>query len=403
MFQTLKDTYFIAKKDLLEFIRDRLRIITFFIMPIFMMVLIGFIFPSQNSLKNVPIGVANQDQGEMGQKLAETTKNLIISKKNHVFAVKKYANTQAIKEGIKKQEISGGLTIPSDFSAKLAQNQQTNVVVIEDQSNPQISALTTQTLSTITENFGKQIGIQKLAPILIEKAQVGRTQPVQSALSPLAFIMPIKVTLQGLIAGEPNYFEFVAPGIIAMVVITAVLTGLAAAVSREREQGTLDGILIAPVSRLAIVLGKAFAQSIRGMVQGAIVLLLAFFLFGVSIHGSLFLITLVLLLGIFSFVGLGILVSAAAAEQETATQILFMLQFPMLFLSGVFFPIQQMPKIMQQIAHLLPLTYAIQALRKVMILGAGLPEIKLELIILLAFGAITLIIAVPLFKKIIIR
>jgi ABC-2 type transport system permease protein len=243
----------------------------------------------------------------------------------------------------------------------------------------------------------------KLAPILVQKTQVigpVRSQPI---LSPLPFITPIITTLEGLIPGTPNYFEFVAPGIIIMVVMTAVLTGLAASVSREKEQGTLDGILIAPVSRLAIILGKAFAQSIRGMVQGAIVLLLAIFLFGVTLHGSFLLIALVVLLGVFSFVGLGILVSAAASEQETATQLLFMFQFPMLFLSGVFFPIQQMPQIMQDIAHLLPLTYAVQAMRKVIILGAGFIEIRSELLILFAFGLITLIIAVPVFKRIITR
>jgi ABC-2 type transport system permease protein len=89
---------------------------------------------------------------------------------------------------------------------------------------------------------------------------------------------------------------------------------------------------------LSIILGKALSQSIRGLAQGVIVLLLAIFLFGVKIHGSFILVALLLFLGIF-FVGLGILVSASAAEQETATQMLFMFQFPMLFLSGAFFPL----------------------------------------------------------------
>jgi len=281
----------------------------------------------------------------------------------------------------------------------IGKNQQAQVTIVQDQANPQISALTTQVLSQIIEGFGKGIGMQKLGSILVQKTQV--SSPNHPALSPAAFITPVIVALQGIIPGNPNYFEFVAPGIIAMIVMTAVLTGLAASVSREKERGTLDGILIAPVSRLAIILGKAFAQTIRGLVQGVIVLLLAIFLFGVTVHGSILLIAVIVLLGVFSFVGLGILVSAVASEQETATQLLFMFQFPMLFLSGVFFPIQQMPKAMQYISYALPLTYAVQALRKVMILGAGLLEVRNELIILLVFGAITLVVAVPLFKRII--
>jgi ABC-2 type transport system permease protein len=80
-----------------------------------------------------------------------------------------------------------------------------------------------------------------------------------------------------------------------------------------------------------------------------------------------------------------------------------MFQFPMLFLSGAFFPLQQMPKIMQNIAHLLPLTYAIEALRKIMILGGGISEVRNELIVLVVFGAVTLIIALPLFNRLVKR
>lgn len=400
MKQTIKDTFQITKKDLKEFIRDRLRLITFFIMPIFMMIMVGFIFPNQNSLKNVPIGFSNQDKGKFAEQLIDVIGNLKIAKDNKAFILKQYNNQGLIKEAIKSQEINGGIYIPSDFSEKISDNKQVEIIIIEDQANPQISAITSQTLTRVVENFGKTISEQKLSTILVK---VSHFDEMGKNFSPFAFLTPIKIVLAGIIEGNPNYFEFVAPGIIAMIVMTAVLTGLAASVSREKEQGTLDGILIAPIARLSIILGKAFAQAIRGMIQGIIVLLLAIFLFDVTLHGCVLLIFLILLLGVFSFVGLGILVSAIASEQETATQLLFMFQFPMLFLSGVFFPIQQMPKAMQYISKAIPLTYAIQALRKVMILGAGFSAIKLELLVLLIFGAATLLIAVPLFKKIITR
>lgn len=392
MFQIIADVWQIAKKDLIEFARDRLRLITFIIMPIFMMVLTGFIFPNQNSLKNIPIGLANHDKGIMGVGLTETVQKIILANNTPVFQIKDYSNQEAIKDGIKKQEISGGLVIPSDFSEKILANEQVELAIVEDQSNPQISQLTNNILEKIIETYGQKVGAEKLIKVLGEEKT-----------SPGIFLQPIKFKLVGLIAGEPSYFEFVAPGIVAMVVMTAVLTGLAGAISREKEQGTLDGILVAPISRLSIILGKAFAQSVRGLAQGIIVMLLAIFLFGVTIHGNLLLVGGLLLLGIFSFVGFGILVSAAAAEQETATQLLFMFQFPMLFLSGAFFPIQQMPQIMQKIAHLLPLTYAIEALRKVMVLGGGLNAVQGEIAILFGFGAVTMFIAVPLFQKMITR
>lgn len=398
--QKIKDLWQIAKKDLLEFIRDHLRLVTFFIMPIFMMIMVGFIFPNQNTLKNLPIGIANQDNQEISQKLVETVSNLKLTENNSAFKAKNYSNLDEIKEGIKKQDISGGLFIPSDFSKKISQNEQVEITVIEDQSNPQISQMVNQILVKLVDGFSQQIGLQKINQILITRTSVPETS--QSAkISAISLMTPIMTKLEGIIPGNPNYFEFVAPGIMAMIVMTAVLTGLAASVSREKEQGTLDGILISPVSRLTIILGKALSQSIRGLIQGMIVLLLAFLLFGVTVHGNILLIILLLLLGIFSFVGLGILVSAIATEQETASQLLMMLQFPMLFLSGVFFPILMMPNIMQKIAHLIPLTYAISALRKVMVLGAGFGAVQTEILVLLIFGVVTLGMAVPIFKRVI--
>ena len=399
--RTFQDLWQIAKNDLIEFTRDRLRLVTFLIMPMFMMIMVGFIFPNLNTLKNIPIGVANQGSGQISQTLVSTITNLKLSpdKPDLAFEVKTYDSVDAIKEAIKSQQVSGGIDIPADFDQKITANQQAQVTIVQDQSNPQISQMVDQILAQVVSGFSSQVGAQKINQIL---TAVPSTSPV-SSISVQSIIAPITSKIEGIIPGNPNYFEFVAPGIMAMIVMTAVLTGLAASISREKEQGTLDGILISPINRLAIVLGKALSQAIRGLVQGAIVLLLAFILFGVTVHGNILLVALLLVLGIFSFIGLGILVSAIATEQETATQLLFMFQFPMLFLSGVFFPIALMPNFMQKIAHVIPLTYAINAIRKVMVLGAGFSAVRTEFLILLIFGVVTLAISVPVFKRVITR
>jgi ABC-2 type transport system permease protein len=395
-----RDLWQIAKKDLLEFARDRLRLVTFFIMPMFMMIMTGYIFPNQNTLKNLPIGIANEDGNTISTKLVDAVSNLKLSGDTKAFNLKTYQDTDALKEAIKKQEVSGGLDIPKDFDDKISSGEQVNVTIVEDQSNPQISSMVDQIIANIVQGFSSEISGQKVGQIVATKMPAQNSQP---NFSVQALLAPITAKIVGIVPGNPNYFEFIAPGIIAMIVMTAVLTGLAASISREREVGTLDGILISPINRLSIILGKAMSQAIRGLIQGAIVLLLAFIFFGVTIQGNILLIILLLLLGIFSFVGLGILVSAIAAEQETATQLLFMFQFPMLFLSGVFFPILLMPSFMQKIAHVIPLTYAITALRKVMVLGAGISAVKSEILILAIFGIVTIAISVPVFKKVITR
>jgi len=396
--KTFRDLWQIARKDLIEFTRDRLRLVTFFIMPMFMMIMVGFIFPNQNSLKNTSIGIADEDNGTVSKALVSAIQDMKINN-NQVFTVTNYNSTDKIKDAIKSQKISGGIDIPAEFSTAISNNIQANVTIVQDQSNPQISQMVDQILANVVSGFGSQVGVQKVDQILVTKTGVGT--PTALTAQAQAIIAPITSTIEGIIPGNPNYFEFVAPGIMAMIVMTAVLTGLAASVSREKEQGTLDGILISPINRLSIILGKSLAQAIRGLVQGAIVLILAFLLFGVTVHGSILLVILLLLLGIFSFIGLGILVSTIASEQETATQLLFMFQFPMLFLSGVFFPIALMPQAMQIISKVIPLTYAITALRQVMVLGAGIGAVKSEIFILLVFGVVTLAISVPVFRRVI--
>jgi ABC-2 type transport system permease protein len=98
-------------------------------------------------------------------------------------------------------------------------------------------------------------------------------------------------------------------------------------------------------------------------------------------------------------VGLGILITSFTENEETATMVMMTLMFPMMFLSGVFFPLQQMPWYMQDVAHFLPLTYATTALRKVMVLGADIPAVATEITILVGFGIVLLLIAIPMFKK----
>lgn len=382
----------IARKDLVEFSRDRLRLASFFIMPFLMMLMAGFIFPSQATLKRVPVGVVNLDEGVYSAELVKSFKKARNGDGSPMFAIKEFGGLDELKSAIIAGKISGGIVIEEGFSLKIDKNQQGEVKIIVDHANPQFSQLFSQATEELLSLFSKKLAAEKISTRLKVPQEIA-TKTVE----------PVKVQLRGLVEENYNYFEFVAPGIIAMVVMTAVLSGLAAAISRERETGTLDGILVSPVNRLSLVLGKAAAQAVRGLFQGLTVLFLSVLLFSVKINGSILTVLLILILGIFSFVGFGILVSASAAEQETATQLLFMFQFPLLFLSGVFFPVSTMPEFMQGISKAIPLTYAIEALRKVIVLGATLKDVIGEVTVLFLTGLIATAVSIPLFKKMIAR
>jgi ABC-2 type transport system permease protein len=185
----------------------------------------------------------------------------------------------------------------------------------------------------------------------------------------------------------------------ALTVITGSLQGVATAISREKEQGTMDGLLVAPIPHRSIILGKVAAQTVRGLIQGFLILGLSMVLFGVQIYGSPIIMLIVMVLGTASFVGVGIIMTAIAPDQETAQMMTLILQFPMMFISGILFPIDQLPGWMQYIGKAMPLYYAADALRKVIILNASLVAIMPDVLILIVYTFLTMTIAIPLFDK----
>jgi len=382
----IRHSAWICWKDLLEFSRSKLRLIMLVLMPLFMMVMVGFIFPSGNSISDTPIALVNNDTGALGSSFL--TQLETINNKTGMMKLSDATDFNDIKTKLQNNDINGGIIIPENFSSEIMAGRQGLITIVIDQSNPQMSLTIQGVLTKTIEAMGKQNAIYNL-----------NNQFNISLTTATAMITPYNIKSEGIVPGEPNYFQFVAPGIIAMVVMMALMTGLPHAISYEKDIGTLDGMLAAPINRLSIILGKVMAQTVRGMIQGFIILILAVALFGVVIEGNILLVIFLILLTVFSFVGLGILITSFTENEETATMVMMTLMFPMMFLSGVFFPLQQMPWYMQGLAQFLPLTYATTALRKVMVLGADIPAVSTEVLILLAFGIVLLAIAVPMFRK----
>jgi ABC-2 type transport system permease protein len=389
----LSHSFRIAWKDMVELYRNKFGLVLLIVMPLFMMGMVGFIYPTSGSSgSELPVAVVNLDSGYHNSTIASQTFTSVLQQidgKTSMMKLTTASNTSEIKDLIQKGEIEGGIVIPNNFSASLATGKQGTVVIITDQSNPQVSA-TIQTL--LTRVFSEM-------STMMAQQNVMALSPDVTANDSLAIVQPYRVQTQGVIPGAFNYFDFIAPGIMAMTVMMSVMTGLPGAISQEKEVGTMDGMMVAPINRLSIILGKTLAQTARGLLQGMIILALAILLFGVTIQGSILLVFGLLLLGVFSFVGLGIVMTSFAKDQQTAAMLMTTLIFPMMFLSGVFFPIQQMPWYMQDISKVLPLTYAASALRKVMVLGAGISAITTELTVLVGFGVVMTAIAVPVFRR----
>ena len=393
----LRDTFShslrIAWKDMVELYRNKFGLVLLIVMPLFMMGMIGFIYPTSGSTNaNLPVAVVNTDAGYNNSTIASQTFTSVLEQINQRTSMLQLTTSPSVadlKDSIQKGDLEGGIIIPSNFTSSLLTGKQGTVVIMTDTSNPQVSATMQTLLTNVFESMGTALAEQN----------VMKLSPAVTPGTAVAIVQPYRVATEGIVPGSTNYFEFVAPGIMAMTVMMSVMTGLPGAISQEKEVGTMDGMMVAPISRLSIILGKALAQTARGLLQGVVIMVLAVLLFGVTIQGNMLLVFGLLLLGVFSFVGLGIVLTSFTSDQQTATMLMTTLMFPMMFLSGVFFPVQQMPWYMQDISKVMPLTYATQALRKVMVLGAGVLDITPELTILITFGIVMTAIAVPVFRR----
>jgi ABC-2 type transport system permease protein len=354
-------------------------------MPILMMGMFGFIFQdSTSALNDVPVGMIIADGGMYGGQIAEMMRE-VSSNSNSIQLIEVATRTQA-EEKIFSAEIKAAVIIPHNFSSAIQGQTQAKMIIVTDPSNPTIAQSLTLFFNGVSDVLSDQFSQE-----LIESGM---------PFSNSEFVVnPIAINVESIVSGEGSAFDFVAPGFIAMNVMMSGLTALGAALARERESGTLDGILMSPISRVSIILGKTVSHTLRNLFQGGITITIALLIFGITIRGNPLLIVSILILGTISFLGLGIVATAIAKEQESAQLVLGLLQFPMMFLSGVLFPVEQMPPILQTISKVLPLTYAVDALRKVMILGVGIEAIIVPITILVVLGGVTMIVGVPLFER----
>jgi ABC-2 type transport system permease protein len=384
----LKDSYHVMAKDMLEFKRNRMQLAALFIMPLIFLVMFGFIFPSGATQQHMPMGLVDLDQGQGSSEFIAQLE--AVNGNTHYMEFTNFSSVDAAMTKIKEGKLYGVIIIPSGFSNNLTSGKSGNFTVYIDNSNPQSSMQIQQVLSSTVSGMNN---------IKAEANVLKLSKATNQSVNPQAMVFPYLPNIQTTIPGETNYFNFLAPGLMIMIVMMTVMTGIPEAISKEKEMGTFDGMLSAPISQISVIIGKTAALCTRGFIQCIMILAIAMVLFGVTIQGSILLAFFMLILGIFSFIGIGIMAISMSGDQASSTMIVNLLMFPMMFLGGVFYPIQQMPWFMQAISKFIPLTYAADAMRKIMLLNAGISDVLPQIVILVVFGIVTMAIAVPLFRK----
>lgn len=359
-----------------QFRHDHRSLGLLFVAPILVMSIFGYVFRSQeNQITNVAI--VNEDTPAAGQQSAAAP--LIDSlKSNSDLAVTELSRadaTEAVRDGTQKVAIVFG----PDFSRELTTNRKANIDVIVEGSNPgQASAA----LGAVSQSIMKDVTLvfRQLVP------------PAFASAVPSEPPLNLEVTR---LYGSPDLemLDFFAPMFIAYIGFFMIFLLTSVSFLRERTQGTMERLSASPVTRLELVLGYMLGFGFFSVLQAVVLLLFTIYALQVKYSGnllSIFVVTLALVLGA---VNLGILLSAFARNELQAIQFIPIVILPQVLLSGLLWPVQEMPTWLQTIAHIMPLTYAIDALTDIMIRGRTLLDNWLALTVLFAFAAVVAVLA----------
>ncbi len=213
-------------------------------------------------------------------------------------------------------------------------------------------------------------------------------------VSPSFAIVPPIVATPELVYGQgAEFIDFFAPGVMGLAAMMVTFMLSIISFVHERGQHTLDRLLASPATEGEIVSGYVLAFGFVGLIQSLVILTTAILLFGIEIEGSAVLALFMIFLFGVGMQGMGFVLSALAKNEFQAVQFMPIVLFPSILLSGVFWPIEAVPDVLRPASYFLPLTYAVEGLRSVMIRGWGAGDVWLQLTVLLAFAAVMMLLS----------
>jgi ABC-2 type transport system permease protein len=322
-------------------------------MPIVQILLFGFAIT--NEINNVDIAILDHSKDA-------TTKEIInkISASKY-FSIEQFIERENDIESVfKKGKVKAILNFEKDFSKNLIKDHKATIQIVTDATDPNTANTISNYVSSILQNYQQE---QNKA-ITINYVIVPQPRMVYNP--------------------ELKSVYMFVPGVmtIILMLVSAMMTSIS--ITREKELGTMEILLVSPIKPLQVIVGKVFPYIFLSIINAIVIVLLSIFIFKMPIQGSLILLALESILFIISALALGILISTISETQQTAMMISLMgLMLPVILLSGFIFPISSMPMPLQIISNIIPAKWFIIILKGIMLKGVGLQFLWKETLILL--------------------
>ncbi|MBI5710822.1 MAG: ABC transporter permease [Candidatus Eisenbacteria bacterium] len=364
----------IVWKEFVQMRRDRAALGMMLGIPVVQLLLFGYAI--RMDVRNLPAAVWDESRTaqsrELVQKL-EATGNFRLKREAHSYR-------EAIGL-VDAGSVRAAFVIPPAFGRDLKRGRPTQVQVLVDASDPTAS----QSAVSAAMLVGQGENLEALERHAGAVAFAGR--------------LPVDLRVRPLYNPALKSSIFIVPGIIGLILSVVNMIVTAMAVVRERERGTLEQLIVTPLTRAEIMIGKIAPYVLVAYTQMTAVLVLGHFVFHVPVQGSVLLIYAVSLVFIVANLGLGLFISTVVKNQAQSMQASYFLVMPMVLLSGFMFPREAMPHVAREIGLLFPLTYFLQVLRGILLKGVGLRELWPQALVLSLYAALSFTFSVRRFQK----
>jgi ABC-2 type transport system permease protein len=370
---SLKRTFAVLLKELIQMRRDRLTFGMIIGVPIIQLLLFGFAINTDP--KNLPSAARDLDRSVYSRSVLKALENT-----GYFDFVEDVATEEEGRRLLGQGRVAFVFTIPADFSRELLRGERAQVLVEADASDPSAASNALAAVSVLERGALRHDLKGALAALVPDPP-------------------PLELRVHRLYNPEGLSTYNVVPGLLGVILTMTMVLITSLAVTRETERGTMENLLAMPLKPIEVMLGKIAPYVMVGYIQVLVIMLAARFVFDVPMVGSLFLLSLVLVIFIAANLAVGFTFSTLARNQLQAMQMTFFFFLPSILLSGFMFPFRGMPAWAQAIGEALPLTHFLRIVRGILLKGSGWSEIWPNIWPLLIFLAVVTAIALNRYRR----
>jgi ABC-2 type transport system permease protein len=366
----------IIRKEFIHIIRDPRTLVVMFVMPLMQLILLGY--AATSDVRNIPLAIYDQDRTPQSRHLADT-----FVQSGQFAAARMTLSEQELTQLIDDGTVRAGLIIPPTYADDLIAGRGAQAAFVLDGSDPSVAS------SALS------------AARLIGQVEATNVQQQTLARRGGGLVLAPAVEVRTRVWYNPDMVSavFMVPGLIGLLLQMQATLLTASAIVRERERGTIEQLIVTPIRPFELVLGKILPYAVMALLITVEILIIGTFWFGVPIKGSVLLLLGIACLFLLSNLGIGLLISTIAHTQQEAMLLTFLMLLPSVFLSGYIFPLAAMPKVLQLVSGLVPLTYFLVVVRGIVIKGVGVPALTSQIVALGIFGAVLIVLASARFRK----